>query len=77
MEYIAAVVATLGLTVALVFTIQGMDRVNLRHACDSFAQQSGFQTKFVDYTAFSYDCLAERSDGKWISTKMLRESDTE
>ncbi len=36
--------------------------------CSVFQQQSGFNTKYVEYTYFNFDCLAEQTDGKWIST---------
>lgn len=42
-------------------------------ACTVFADQSGRETKFVDYNWASWDCLTPQSDGKWISTSNLRD----
>lgn len=41
--------------------------------CNKFAEVSGYETKFVDYNIVSYDCLAKKADGRWISTEKLRE----
>lgn len=42
-------------------------------SCGIFAEESGYQTKFVDYNFFSWDCLARRDDGKWVSRDNLRD----
>ncbi|QRY51814.1 hypothetical protein [Mycolicibacterium septicum] len=44
-----------------------------RSSCAAFAEASGRETKFVEYNFFEWDCLTPQSDGKWISTSMLRE----
>lgn len=41
--------------------------------CYKFGEVSGRETKFVQYTAVSWDCLTPQKDGKWISTTLLRE----
>lgn len=43
--------------------------------CDTFAQQTGYETKFVDYNIADWDCLARTASGKWVSTSQLREVD--
>jgi hypothetical protein len=44
-----------------------------KRSCYSFGQQSGRETKFVDYTFFSWDCLTPTTDNKWISIDNLRD----
>jgi hypothetical protein len=34
--------------------------------CKDYAVESNFETKFVDYSYFSWDCLAKTDDGKWV-----------
>jgi hypothetical protein len=46
-------------------------------ACHGFGQASGYQTKFVDYNFWNWDCLAKASDGKWISTQRLHDVNVE
>lgn len=43
--------------------------------CRTFHEQSGYETKFVDYNFFDWDCLARTSSGKWVSTEKLRDID--
>lgn len=52
-----------------------IDRSLTEANCAKFEHASGFKTKFVDFNFVSYDCLAQRTDGKWVSTSYLRESD--
>ena len=58
-----------GLTVAGTRISKHYDEVN----CHSFAEQANRQTKFVTYSFWAWDCLTPTADGKWISTKNLRE----
>lgn len=41
--------------------------------CTAFATLSGRETKFVEYSYGSFDCLTPAKDGKWISASALRE----
>jgi len=41
--------------------------------CHGFGVASGRETKFVDYTFWSWDCLTPTTDGKKIPVKNLRE----
>jgi len=43
-----------------------------RQACAVFAEASNRETKFVEYTHWSWDCLTPQSDGLWISAYNLR-----
>jgi hypothetical protein len=45
--------------------------------CHTFAEASGYQTKFVDFNFFSYDCLGKTSDGRWIPTDRLHDVNVE
>lgn len=57
--------------------ITAIDKHYSRINCVKFAEASGFETKFQDYNFFSYECLAKRTDGKWVGSDKLRESDAE
>lgn len=37
-----------------------------KDGCKDYAVESNFETKFVDYSYFSWDCLAKTGDGKWV-----------
>jgi hypothetical protein len=39
--------------------------------CRNFASQSGYETKFAQYTWWTWDCLAETDNGKWVSKDNL------
>jgi hypothetical protein len=41
-----------------------------RQACMVFSQESGRETKFVEYGFAAYDCLTPQKDG-WISAHNL------
>lgn len=41
--------------------------------CTQFGEQSKRQVRFVTYSFWAWDCLTPTADGKWISTKNLRE----
>lgn len=81
MDFVAEVVAPIlfvgtllvgivgGATYGAIRWQHGLDKTS----CEIFADQSGRETKFVDYNWGSWDCLTPQSDGKWISTSMLRE----
>lgn len=43
--------------------------------CRTFAQQTGYETKFADYNIVEWDCLARTASGKWVSISQLREVD--
>lgn len=40
--------------------------------CRAFSEASGYTTKFADYTLFSWDCLVETENGKWVSRSNLQ-----
>ena len=63
----------LGGVILLLFSIVQLARPLAVSQCSEFARVSGYETKFVDYNLMSYDCLAKKADGKWISTELLRE----
>ena len=44
-----------------------------RAGCHSFADRTGRETRFVEYTYWSWDCLTPSEDGKWISVDNLRD----
>lgn len=67
----------LTLLLGLVLTVIGIRAIDVnqtRKVCDRFSLESNRETKFANYTYWSYECLTPSSDGKtWISTNKLRE----
>lgn len=41
--------------------------------CAGFSQASGYATKFVDYTFFSWDCFIQTDSGNWMPLSVVRE----
>lgn len=62
---------------AIFFPVVALDKHYTRINCVKFAEQSGFETKFADYNFATYECLAKRTDGKWVGSDKLRESDAQ
>ncbi len=67
----AAVTASIALPCIVIGRV--VERHYAESACSSFSEQSGRETKFVDYTYFAWDCLTPGADGKWISVEQLRD----
>ncbi len=66
--------ALIALMLIVCFLVIGLQRHYGRVTCDSFASQTGRETKFVVYNFFATgDCLTPTADGKWIPTSNLRE----
>lgn len=75
---ITFVLGGLAAIIVVVFVIAALIVVPIsRHydaaACHSFGKQSDRTVRFVNYTYWKWDCLTPSSDGKWISTSMLRD----
>ena len=72
---IAILLVCVALITGLVLGVNAFDRSQQQKACIAFSQQSGRQTKFVEYTYWSRDCLTPSSDGSgtWISAYNLRD----
>lgn len=75
-DFFTAVCGLVG--IVLVVVVFGLPIRAVRHhygvnSCGIFAEQSGYDTKFVDYNFFQWDCLAHRDDGKWVSKDNLRD----
>src|SRR5690349_11061947 len=71
--FLPGMVGLAGLIVAVVFGAMLASQHYDRVSCGTFAKNTGRQTKFVHYTAYSWDCLTPTKGGKWIPTKNLRE----
>lgn len=56
----------------IVWSANTIDRETLRTTCSGFSEASHRETKFVEYSYWSRDCLTPQKDGKWISTTLLR-----
>lgn len=41
--------------------------------CDRFQQVSGHEVEFVDYTFWTWDCLALTPSGQWLPVDQLRD----
>jgi hypothetical protein len=62
-----------GFIVAAVFGAMLISQHYDRVSCHTFAQNTRRETRFVHYTAYSWDCLTRTKGDKWIPTKNLRE----
>lgn len=40
--------------------------------CTAFGAASGYETKFVDYNFWDWDCLAKIDNAKWVEARNLR-----
>jgi len=69
MEKAIAVFIVVFILLTIMINNFGKDQVS--KACYVFSQNSGFETKFVEYTFWHRDCLAKLDDGKWISAYNL------
>ncbi len=79
---IATIVAvmTLGLIVIIGGVVLGARTVTKHYdhiSCTQFGEQSNRKVRFVTYNFWNWDCLTPTADGKWISTKNLREFGTQ
>ena len=70
---ITAIVGTALLIVGIALPARMVKHHYDVNSCHIFADQSGYDTKFVDYNFFQWDCLAHRDDGKWVSRDNLRD----
>jgi hypothetical protein len=41
--------------------------------CVAFSRETGRETRYAEYTYWSFDCLAKTNDGKWLPKDQLRE----
>ncbi len=77
MRHFLGVVVFLSLVILLSLSIplgiRMWDHNNQVTVCRRFQEETGYQTKFVDYNFFYYECLLKGSDGKWIPADKLRE----
>lgn len=67
-EFIIPVVVLIIVIVGLVSFGNGQKRAG----CDRFEQESGYETKYIEYTFWYTDCLAKLDSGKWVSAFNLR-----
>lgn len=56
----------------LFFGGNAIQKQQIRESCNSFNKTSGWETKYVEYTYISVDCLAKQDNGKWVSAYNLR-----
>ena len=66
---IGAVVLTFGLAAGVTVIDKHYTKIN----CAAFERETGRNTRYAEYNWWSYDCLAETTDGKWLPTDNLRE----
>lgn len=48
------------------------NKSQIQAACRVFGTESNYETKYVEYTYWSVDCLAQLEDGQWISAFNLK-----
>lgn len=77
MDELFAIAASIAAFAAVMFGIgvgvNTISRSQSESSCTAFASETHRETKFVNYTYWDYDCITPASDGKWISTKALRD----
>jgi hypothetical protein len=79
----AGIAITIGCLVAAVAILVGgllligrqVDHHYKQSTCPERGEVMGRPTKFVDYTFWSYDCLAQADDGTWLSVDKFRAGD--
>lgn len=58
--------------IAFCFVLNGFNKDQMRRYCETFSRVSGRSTEFVEYTNWSYDCIAIGENGLGISAFNLR-----
>lgn len=66
-------VIVLGFFALAFWGLIALSKTNDYHTCISFGKETNREVRFVNYTFFRWDCLTPAKDGKWISTKGLRD----
>jgi hypothetical protein len=69
---LSGVVVVVAIATTVVFQIQ---RYFESAMCPVFAVESGFETKFVDYNLWNFECLAKTTTGTRVPIERLREVD--
>lgn len=72
-EIVGVVVAFMLVFGGLAFAGNEWEKSQMREACAVFEDESGRDTKFVEYTHWRFDCLTPTDGGEWISTFNLRD----
>ena len=52
--------------------VRAFEHYNLEKGCASFYTETGYTTKFVDYTFWRWDCLVKQDNGKFIPVSAIR-----
>lgn len=72
--FIGAMLLFLFVLVGGIFLVSRQVSHHIDHTnCVAYAQRTGRETRFVDYSFFKWDCLTPSQDGKWLPTDQLRE----
>jgi hypothetical protein len=66
------VVGVCVVTLVVVGGIMRMTRYYDARQCDTYAEQTDRETRFVDWSWQSWDCLTPSGDGHWIPIEQLR-----
>lgn len=56
----------------LVVLANWSEKVEVKARCDGFAETSGRETKFVEYSYWSRACLCKMKDGTWLELDQIR-----
>lgn len=75
MDELIGLIATVILVVTLGIPARQIGHHYSVNNCRIFQDETGYETKFVDYHFFKWDCLAQTKTGKWVSKDNLREMD--
>jgi len=72
MELFKMTIITLAVVFLIFFGLNSWEKNLKRQSCLVFSKESGRQTKFVEYTRWTRDCLTPLDTGVWISTYNLQ-----
>jgi len=70
-ESIAGLFFIIVISVFLLMGLISFGKSQTKSSCVRFAAETGYETKYAEYTYFRFNCLAKQSDGKWISTENI------
>lgn len=58
--------------IVLGVAVRGFDHWATQRSCPERGEAMGMESKFVDYTFWSYECLVQLDDGRWVGVDKVR-----
>lgn len=65
-------IVVFGVVAVMVIGALSFIKHQTRIQCEGFSQTANRETRYVEYSYWSFDCLTPDKGDKWISTEMLR-----